>query len=98
MKNTIRSLFLIAATLCMAGTLAVAQSSGEAVYKSKCMMCHGPKGVPSAGMAKMMGIKAATDPAMKKLTVAQMEVAVKKGKGKMHPITGLSDAQVKQVV
>ena len=49
-------------------------------------------------MVKMMGIKAANDPAMKKLTVAQMEDTVKKGKGKMHPITGLSDAQVKEVV
>ncbi|HVC46221.1 MAG TPA: cytochrome c [Terracidiphilus sp.] len=98
MKNTIRSFVLLAAALCMAGSLAFAQSSGEAVYKSKCQMCHGTKGVPSAGMVKMLGVKAANDPAMKKLSVAQMEDTVKKGKGKMRPVTGLSDAQVKEVV
>jgi cytochrome c6 len=98
MKNTIRSFVLLAAAVCMAGSLGFAQSSGEAVYKSKCQMCHGAKGVPSPGMAKMMGIKAASDPAMKKLTAAEMEDTVRKGKGKMHPIAGLSDAQVKEVV
>lgn len=98
MKITIRSLFLIAAMVCLAGSLGFAQSAGEAVYKSKCQMCHGPKGVPSAGMAKMMQIKAASDPSMKKLTIAQMEEAVTKGKGKMKPVAGLSDAQVKDVV
>ena len=35
---------------------------------------------------------------MKKLTIAQMEAAVKDGKGKMKPIHGLSNAQVKEVV
>lgn len=98
MRITIRSLFLVAAMACLAGSLGFAQSSGEAIYKSKCQMCHGPKGVPSAGMAKMMGIKAANDPTMKKLTVVQMEEAVKKGKGKMKPVAGLSDAQVKEAV
>lgn len=97
MKGTVRSLLIVAAALCLAGSFGFAQS-GEAVYQSKCQMCHGPKGVPSAGMAKMMGVKAANDPAMKKLTVAQMEDVVKKGKGKMRPVTGLSDAQVKVVV
>ncbi len=35
---------------------------------------------------------------MKALTVAQMEAAVKNGKGKMKPIAGLTDAQIKDVV
>ncbi|HEU5457346.1 MAG TPA: cytochrome c [Terracidiphilus sp.] len=98
MRITIRSLFLVAAMACLAGSLGFAQSTGEAVYKSKCQMCHGPKGVPSAGMAKMMGVKPANDPSMKKLTIAQMEDAVTKGKGKMKPVAGLSNAQVKDAV
>jgi mono/diheme cytochrome c family protein len=98
MKRTIRSLVLLAAAIALAGSVGFAQSSGEAVYKSKCQMCHGPKGVPSAGMAKMMGVKAAKDPVMKKLTVKEMEDAVTKGKGKMRPVAGLTNAQVKEVV
>jgi mono/diheme cytochrome c family protein len=45
-----------------------------------------------------MGIKAASDPAMKALSVADMTAAVKSGKGKMHAVAGLTDAQIKDVV
>jgi mono/diheme cytochrome c family protein len=60
-------------------------------------MCHGPTGTPSAGMAKAMGIKPASDPSMQALKVADIEAAVKNGKGKMKPVAGLTDAQVKDV-
>jgi len=68
-------------------TLAFADS-GEATYKAKCATCHGPAGTPSAGMAKMMGIKAVSDPSMKALSAADMTAAVKNGKGKMKPVAG----------
>jgi mono/diheme cytochrome c family protein len=97
MTKTMRSLLVLTAAVTLAGTLAFAES-GEAIYKTKCSSCHGSAGTPSPGMAKMMGIKAASDPAMKALTAAQMEAAVKSGKGKMKPVTGLTDAQVKDVV
>jgi len=71
--------------------------SGDATYKAKCASCHGAAGTPSAGMAKMMGIKAASDPDIKKLTDAQVIAAIKSGKGKMKPIAGLTDAQIKDV-
>jgi mono/diheme cytochrome c family protein len=93
----VRSLLILTAAVSLAGTLAFADS-GEATYKAKCASCHGSTGTPSPGMAKMMGIKAASDPAMKALSVAEMSAAVKNGKGKMHPIAGLSDEQVKDVV
>ena len=50
------------------------------------------------GMAKAMGIKPITDPDIKKLTADQMSAAVKNGKGKMKPIAGLTDAQIKDAV
>jgi mono/diheme cytochrome c family protein len=81
----------------LASAVGFAQS-GEATYKAKCAACHGATGTPSAGMAKMMGIKAASDPDIKKLSEAQMVAVVKAGKGKMKPIAGLTDAQVKDVV
>ncbi len=99
MKNMIRSLLVLAAGVCLAGALGFAQSSGEAAYQAHCQMCHGAKGIPSAGMAKMMGIPAATAPAVKKLTEAEMFTAVKDGKGKMPAQKSqLSDAQIRAAV
>jgi mono/diheme cytochrome c family protein len=60
-------------------------------------MCHGATGTPSAGMAKAMGIKPVSDPSMQSLTVSQIASTVKNGKGKMHPIAGLTDPQVQAV-
>lgn len=92
-----RSLLALAAVVSLAGAVCFAQSGGEATYKAKCTMCHGATGTPSAGMAKNMGIKAASDPAIKALTVAEISAVVKNGKGKMHPVPGLTDAQIKDV-
>lgn len=95
MTKTIRSLVVLAAIVSMAGAVSFAQS-GEATYKAKCAMCHGPSGTPSPGMAKMLGIKSAAD--YKSVSVADMISVVKNGKNKMKPVAGLSDAQVKDVV
>ncbi|MGA7857322.1 MAG: cytochrome c [Terracidiphilus sp.] len=97
MTKTIRTLAVLAAAVCMTGAMSFAQD-GAATYKAKCQMCHGATGTPSAGMAKAMGIKAVSDPDMKKLTEAEMIAAVKDGKGKMKPIAGLTEPQVKEVV
>lgn len=97
MTKSLRSLLMLTAAVSLASTLAFADS-GEATYKAKCSTCHGATGTPSAGMAKAMGIKAASDPAMKALSVADMTAAVKNGKGKMHPVAGLTDPQIKDVV
>jgi mono/diheme cytochrome c family protein len=86
----------VLAAVLAAGVFCFAQD-GAATYKAKCAMCHGPTGTPSAGMAKAMGIKPASDPSMQALKVADIEAAVKSGKGKMKPVAGLSDAQVKDV-
>jgi len=98
MTKTIRSLLVLAAVVCLAGAVGFAQSAGEATYKAKCQMCHGANGTPCAGMAKSMGVKAVSDPDIKKLTADQMAAAVKNGKGKMKPISGLTDAQIKDAV
>jgi len=96
MKNMIRSQFVLAAVLTVASSVCFAQDGG-ALYKSKCQMCHGATGTPSPAMAKMMGIKPVSDPAMAGLSADQVAAAVKNGKGKMKPIAGLSDAEVKAV-
>jgi len=98
MTKTIRSQVVLAVVVSLASAVGFAEASGEATYKAKCQSCHGATGTPSAGMAKMMGIKAASDPDIKKLTEDQMIAAVKNGKGKMKPIAGLTDAQIKDAV
>ena len=97
MTKMIRSQLVLAAVVAVASAVCFAQSGGEATYGLKCKTCHGATGTPSAGMAKMMGIKAASDPDIQKLTVAQISAVVKDGKGKMKPIAGLTDDQIKDV-
>jgi mono/diheme cytochrome c family protein len=98
MTKLFRYLLVLAVVMSLAGAASFAQSGGEATYKAKCAMCHGAAGIPNPMMAKNMGIKAITDPAIKNLTVAQMIAAVKDGKGKMKPVAGIADAQIKEAV
>ena len=97
MTKMVRSLLMLTVAVSLASSLAFADS-GEATYKSKCATCHGAAGTPSAGMAKAMGIKPVSDPAIKALTAAEITTVVKNGKGKMKPVAGLTDAQIKDVV
>jgi mono/diheme cytochrome c family protein len=98
MAKMIRSQLVLAVVVSLAGAVCFAQSGGEATYKAKCQGCHGSAGVPTPGMAKMMGVKPVSDPEIQKLTVPEMIAAVKSGKGKMKPIAGLTDAQIKDAV
>jgi mono/diheme cytochrome c family protein len=97
MTKTIRTLLVLTAAVSLAGAVAFADS-GEATYKAKCSTCHGSTGTPSPGIAKMIGVKAASDPSVKSMSAADMIAVVKNGKGKMKPIAGLTDPQIKDVV
>jgi mono/diheme cytochrome c family protein len=98
MTKTIRSQVVLAVVVSLASAVCFAQSPGEATYKAKCQSCHGSAGTPNPGIAKMMGVKPVSDPDIQKLTADQMAAVVKTGKNKMKPITGLTDAQIKDVV
>jgi cytochrome c6 len=98
MTGTIRSMMVLAVVVVSVNTVGFAQSAGEASYKAKCQMCHGAVGNPSPGMSKMMGVKPVSDPDIKRLTSDEMFAAVKNGKGKMKPVAGLTDAQIKDAV
>jgi mono/diheme cytochrome c family protein len=96
MTKTIRSMAVLAATVCLAGSMGFAQSAGEAVYKANCQSCHGSTGTPNPGIAKAMGVKAASE--YKSSEKEQID-AVKDGKGKMKAFSGkLTDAQIKDAV
>src|SRR5262249_26474449 len=98
MTKSIRTQVVLAAVVSISSALSFAES-GEALYKSHCASCHGATGTPSAGMAKAMNIKPASDPDMKKLSADEEFDAVKNGKGKMKPFSGkLTDDQIKEAV
>ena len=99
MSNTIRSLVALAAVVLLAGAVSFAQSAGEATYKAKCQSCHGAEGTPNPGIAKAMGVKPASDPAVKADSEAQMITITTDGKGKMPAYKGkLTDAEIKDSV
>lgn len=98
MMKLIRSVLVLTVAVSWAGAMCFAQSAGEATYKAKCQSCHGATGTPSPALAKMLGIKPVSDPDIQKLTPDQMAAVVKNGKGKMKPVAGLTDSQIKDVV
>jgi len=95
--KSIRSQAVMALVLSLAAVTGIAQDAGKATYTAKCAMCHGPAGVPNPAMAKALGVPSIADAPVKAMTVAQIATQVKTGKGKMAPITGLTDAQVTAV-
>jgi cytochrome c6 len=98
MRKTIRNQVTLAAVILLTGAMSFAQS-GEATYKTKCQSCHGAAGVPNPGMAKAMGVKPATDPAVKSATEEKMIAITTNGAGKMPAYKGkLTDAQIKESV
>jgi cytochrome c6 len=99
MSKIIRMSSALAAIVLLSGAVAFAQSSGEATYKAKCQSCHGAQGVPNPGIAKAMGVRPASDPAVKAESAAQMIAITTNGKGKMPAFKGkLSDAEIKASV
>jgi len=99
MSKTSQFATALTAAVLMAGAACYAQANGAATYKAKCQSCHGAQGVPNAGIAKAMGVKPATDPAVKAHSAAQMVTITADGKGKMPAFKGkLSDAEIKASV
>jgi mono/diheme cytochrome c family protein len=95
MKKSTRSTVVLALVVMMTGALGFAET-GEATYKAKCQSCHGSTGTPNPGIAKAMGVKAATE--YKASEKEQIE-AVTNGKGKMPAFKGkVTDDQIKGAV
>ncbi len=99
MTKKIRPFVTLAVVLSLAGAVGFAQSSGEALYKAKCLMCHGAAGLADSPAGKAMKVKPITDPEVSKLSAAQMTDAVHNGMGKMQAYKDkLTDDQIKDAV
>jgi mono/diheme cytochrome c family protein len=99
MSKASESHVILAAVILFAGAMGFAQTSGEATYKAKCQNCHGPDGMASSGIGKIMKVKPVNDPEVRKQTEEAMIDAVRNGEGKMQAYKGsLTDAQIKDSV
>lgn len=77
---------------------ALAADDAEALYKSKCQMCHGADGKGSAAGQKM-GVRDFHSPEVAKESDAEMFKITKEGKGKMPKQEGkLTDDQIKSLI
>jgi cytochrome c6 len=98
MSKTIRNYSGLAVVILSAGVMSFAQA-GEATYKAKCQSCHGADGTPNPGIAKMMGVKPASDASVKAHSEDQMIAITTNGQNKMPAFKGkLSDDEIKTSV
>ncbi|MGB7136333.1 MAG: cytochrome c, partial [Acidobacteriaceae bacterium] len=78
---------------------AIGQQTGEATYKAKCAMCHGPDGTGNTPVGKSMKLRSLKSPEDIKATDADLFKQTKSGVGKMQGYAGkLTDAQIQDVV
>jgi cytochrome c6 len=84
--------------LLMAAAVPALADDTEALYKSKCQVCHGADGKGSPAGQKM-GAKDFHDPEVAKQSDAELIKVTKEGKGKMPKYDGkLTDDQIKSLV
>ena len=99
MKKSIRFAVVLAGFALSVSTVCFAQSTGDAIYKEKCLNCHGASGVANSGIGKVMKVKPVTDPEVKRMSEAEMIQATRNGMGKMEPYKdSLTDSQTRAVV
>jgi len=72
--------------------------SGEATFKAKCVMCHGPDGSGKTPMGQKLSLRDLRSPEVQKQSDAELTTIIAKGKGKMPANAAFSPDQVKQLV
>ncbi len=91
--------FKMTAALALLVSAPAFAQSGEEIYKSKCLMCHGADGSGSTPAGKAMKALPFSSPDLIKASDSDLISATKNGKGKMPAYSGkLTDPQIKDVV
>lgn len=97
MKKLLSVLIVFGFLMATRPALALADDA-EALYKSKCQVCHGADGKGSAAGQKI-GVKDFHSPEVQKMTDDELFSATKQGKGKMPAYDKkLTDDQIKQLI
>ncbi|MGH9711719.1 MAG: c-type cytochrome [Candidatus Acidiferrales bacterium] len=75
-------------------------AAGKEVYLKKCKTCHGEDGHGNEGMAKLLKttIPPLDSDEVQKQSDADIKKVIADGKGKMKPVTGLSDTEISNVI
>jgi len=60
-----------------------ADDKSAGTYRQKCAACHGPDGKAQTPAGKNLGVRSFGDPAVAKMTEAELSAVIEKGKGKM---------------
>jgi len=83
-----------------AGALAADAAAGKEVYSKKCQACHGADGAGNAGMAKALKVefKPLGSAEIQGKSDADLKKVITEGSGKMKPVSGLSPADVDNVI
>jgi cytochrome c6 len=90
---------ITAATLICMTTTARGQDSPEALYKTKCQVCHGADGKGETAAGKKLGAKDFHSPEVVKMSDAELFAITKNGKDKMPSYDKkLTDDQIKQLI
>ena len=90
---------LILAVLFAPAAPAATASAGAAVYKDKCIGCHGADGSADTPLGKVLKVQDLRRPEVQALPDAQLVAVITNGKGKMPAQKGrLTAAQIDQVV
>jgi mono/diheme cytochrome c family protein len=99
MTKSIRIQLTLALLLAGTTVLAFAQGGGEALYKAKCMTCHGATGMADTNVGKALKVRPITDPEVKRLSLSAQILVTKNGVGKMQGFKDkYTDAQIKDMV
>ena len=98
MRPMIR-LLSAAAIVCMLSAAAHAQNEGAALFQSNCLMCHGADGKGSTPMGQALKVVNLDDPAVVKMSDAELINSISKGKKSM-PAFGprLTPPQIESLV
>lgn len=97
MKKLLSLLVVLGFMMIARPALALADDA-EALYKSKCQVCHGPDGKGSVAGQKI-GVKDFHSPEVQKATDDELFNITKQGKGKMPAYDKkLTDDQIKDLI
>ena len=90
---------VILGVLCLVSAPAKAQETGEALFKSKCAMCHGPDATGKTKMGEMLKVPDLHSTEVQKQSNVELTQVITKGKQKM-PAYGdkLSKEQIVKLV
>ena len=97
MKGIFSGMIMLSLLLGTAGT-AAAQDSTQALYKSKCQICHGPDATGSPAGQKL-GVKDFQSPEVQKQPDSELLEIARKGKAKMPAYEGkLTNNQIADLI